>query len=104
MARIGTVGRTGATWSRPARPAGAAAGPVGSVEEIPPVRALVVLDGGRREARATIVSVDRFDGGRACSGFVAHLLVATDPTLRPSRLERTRAAAARYAETARRLA
>ncbi|WP_244537230.1 hypothetical protein [Methylobacterium pseudosasicola] len=48
--------------------------------------------------------MDRFDGGRACSGFVAHLLVATDPTLRPSRLERTRAAAARYAETARRLA
>ncbi|MCJ2123571.1 hypothetical protein [Methylobacterium sp. J-077] len=104
MARIGTVGRTGATWSRPARSAGAAAGPVGSTEAIPPVRALVVLDGGRREARASIVATDRFEGGRASAGFVTHLLVATDPTLRPSRLERTKAAAARYAETARRLA
>ena len=104
MARIGTVGRTGATWTRPARQAGAVTGQVGSVEEIPPVRALVVLDGGRRETRATIVATDRFDGDRASAGFVAHLLVATDPTLRPSRLERTRAAAARYAETARRLA
>jgi len=104
MARIGTVGRTGASWSRTTRQAGAAAGPVGSVEEIPPVRALVVLDGGRREAHASIVATDRFEGGRASAGFVAQLLIASDPTLRPSRLERTRAAAARYAETARRLA
>jgi len=103
MARIGTVGRAGANWtSRPAQSAGAAAG--ATTDSVSPARALVVVDGGRREARATILMPDRFGSGSACSGFVAQLLIASDPTLRPSRLERTKAAAARYAETARRLA
>ncbi|CAM3375600.1 MULTISPECIES: hypothetical protein [Methylobacterium] len=104
MARIGTVGRTGATWSRPAQSVGAAAGAVAATDAVSPARALVVVDGGRREARVTILMPDRFGSGGACAGFVAQLLIATDPTLRPSRLERTKAAAARYAETARRLA
>ncbi|WP_279598221.1 hypothetical protein [Methylobacterium sp. J-026] len=42
--------------------------------------------------------------GRARAGFVAQLLTADDPTLLPSRQERTQMAAARYAEAARRLA
>ena len=104
MARIGRIGRTGAAWSGPARPAAAATGSVASTDAIPPVRALVVLDGGRPEPRAAIFPPDRFGTGGAAAGFVTHLLTASDPTLRPSRLERTRAAAARYAEAARRLA
>jgi len=39
---------------------------------------------------------------RPLSGFLAQLIVSTEPTLRPSRIERTRSAAARYAEAARR--
>ena len=39
---------------------------------------------------------------RPLAGFLAQLIVSVEPTLRPSRGERTRAAAARYAETARR--
>ncbi|MGT2480943.1 hypothetical protein ACU4GR_23825 [Methylobacterium oryzae CBMB20] len=42
--------------------------------------------------------------GRPRAGFIAHLLTADDPTLLPSRLERTRMAAACYAQAARRLA
>ncbi|MDP4002139.1 hypothetical protein [Methylobacterium sp. NEAU K] len=49
-------------------------------------------------------SADRFGTGRPSACFVAQLLIAQDPTLRPSRQERTRIAAALYAETARRLA
>ncbi|MCK2053882.1 MULTISPECIES: hypothetical protein [unclassified Methylobacterium] len=39
---------------------------------------------------------------RPMAGFLAQLIVSTEPTLRPSRIERTRSAAARYAEAARR--
>ncbi|KQP30764.1 hypothetical protein ASF49_12330 [Methylobacterium sp. Leaf104] len=39
---------------------------------------------------------------RPLSGFLAQLIVSAEPTLRPSRIERTRSAAARYAEAARR--
>ena len=39
--------------------------------------------------------------GRPLAGFLAQLIVSADPTLRPSRLDRTQEAAARYAETAR---
>lgn len=39
---------------------------------------------------------------RPLAGFLAQLLVSAEPTLRPSRSERTLSAAARYAETARR--
>ena len=102
MARIGTLGRTGATWSRPARVAGS--GPVASADAIPPVRALVVLDGGRQENRAPILPLDGSGDGRPSAGFVAQLLIANDPTLRPSRPERTRTATSRYAEMARRMA
>ena len=86
MARIGTVGRTGASWSRPARSAGAAGGPAASTDETPPVRALVVLDGGRRETWTTVAAQDPIGAGRPSAGFVAQLLIASDPTLRPSPL------------------
>ena len=104
MARIGTVGRTGKTTGRPAQSVRAGTVPVASTDEIPPVRALVVLDGGRGEERATYVAPIRLGAGRPNAGFVAQLLVTADPTLKPSRQERTRMAAARYGETARRLA
>ena len=39
--------------------------------------------------------------GRPLAGFLAQLIVSADPTLRPSRIDRTQEAAARYAETAR---
>ncbi|MBX9933793.1 MAG: hypothetical protein K2Y56_20115 [Methylobacterium sp.] len=39
--------------------------------------------------------------GRPLAGFLAQLIVSTDPALRPSRGDRTRVAAARYAATAR---
>ncbi|GJD95911.1 hypothetical protein [Methylobacterium iners] len=37
---------------------------------------------------------------RPSAGFLAQLMVSADPNLRPSRRDRTRAAAALYAETA----
>lgn len=104
MARIGTIGRTGAAWSGTAHAATAVGGSVASTDAIPPVRALVVLDGGRQEPRATIIPPDRSGAAGARAGFVTQLLIASDPTLRPSRSERSRSAAARYAEAARRLA
>ena len=39
---------------------------------------------------------------RPLAGFLAQLIVSAEPALRPSRSERTRSAAARYAEVARR--
>ena len=96
MSRIGAVGRVGAAQAGQVRPAAARAdAPVAAP------RALVVLDGGRREETGT---ARRPGSARPCAGFVAQLLVAADPALRPSRLERTRDAAAHYAEAARRLA
>ena len=93
MLRIGAVGRVGAAQARDgaARAGGA----------VPAPRALVVLAGGRREEPH---AARRPGSARPCAGFVAQLLVAADPALRASRLERTRDAAAHYAETARRLA
>ncbi|AWN41028.1 hypothetical protein [Methylobacterium durans] len=41
---------------------------------------------------------------RPLAGFVAQLIVSEDPRLRPSRAERTRCAAAVYADAARRRA
>ncbi|KAB1075813.1 hypothetical protein F6X51_03345 [Methylobacterium planeticum] len=41
---------------------------------------------------------------RPLAGFVAQLIVSADPRLRPSRGERTRAAASLYAQAARRRA
>ena len=95
MARIETVSRIrSAQAGRPADRAETA-------------RALVVVPGGRSEEpqerqapRAGLTGL----GARTTPGFVAQLILSTDPTLRPSRLERTRIAAARYAATARLLA
>jgi hypothetical protein len=42
--------------------------------------------------------------GRPSAGFLAQLMASIDPDLQPSRCDRTRAAAALYAETARRCA
>lgn len=39
--------------------------------------------------------------GRPLASFLAQLIVSADPTLAPSRSDRTQKAAARYAETAR---
>lgn len=102
MGRIETVGRVAAARVVPVRDA--QAGPSkGAAKEAAesPARALVAIDGGRREEPR---SPGRDGVARPGAGFVAQLLVAADPGLRPSRLERTRAAAACYAETARRLA
>ncbi len=94
MERIGAVGRPGVGRIEAVRPVATAA-------EAPASRALVVLDGGRAQGRASAASLR---DGRAEAGFVAQLLVGSDPTLQASRLVRTRQAAASYAEMARRLA
>ncbi|GJD72273.1 hypothetical protein [Methylobacterium goesingense] len=59
---------------------------------------LVVIAGGASGTSAGLRPVPN----RALAGFLAQLIVSAEPTLRPSRGERTRAAAARYAEAARR--
>ncbi|MDP4023530.1 hypothetical protein Q8W71_12905 [Methylobacterium sp. NEAU 140] len=96
MAQIGTHGRIGPAQVSPVRAARPAADRSGD-EPAAASRALTVVEGGRREA-------PRGPDRRAEAGFVAQLLAASDPTLRPSRLERTRRAADLYTETARRLA
>jgi hypothetical protein len=67
-------------------------------------RALVLIDGGQSERTERVASAERPAAGKPRAGFIAHLLTAGDPALLPSRLERTRMAAACYAEAARRLA
>ena len=96
MSRIGAVGRVGAAQDAPAR-----VGAGRADAAVPAQRALVVVAGGRFGEPG---SASHTGSARSCAGFIAQLLVATDPDLRPSRLERTQSAAARYAETARRLA
>ena len=68
-------------------------------------------DGGTLTRRDLVVIAGRDDAAplslrpipaRPMAGFLAHLIVSTEPTLRPSRIELTRSAAARYAEAARR--
>ena len=102
MARIGTVGRVAAARTGPARDARVRQDEGSATEAAEAAgRALVVIEGGRREEPRAF----RLDAvARPGAGFVAQLLVAADPGLRPSRLERTRTAAACYAEAARRLA
>jgi hypothetical protein len=89
MARIGTVGRAEAAQFRTVRAEAAS-------DAIPAGRALVAIDDGQRTRRGLQPRT-----GRPDSGFVAQLLACTDPALRPSRLERTRAAADLYAAAAR---
>lgn len=60
-----------------------------------PSRALV--ETGNPAARET---GRRFVGGRPMAGFLTQVIVGADPALRPSRLDRTRVAAALYAEAA----
>ncbi len=102
MVQIGTVGRVGT-----ARPAGRMA--EAAPRRAEPSRALVALDGGRAEPRPDEPGQDAprrkaHGGTRPLAGFLTQMIVDADPTLRPSRLERTGIAAARYAETARRTA
>ena len=100
MARIGTDSRLGPAQVAPVRGVPHATEP--QAETAPTLgRALVVIDGGRS---GRSVAEARPAAGRARAGFIAQLLTVEDPTLLPSRLARTRKAAARYAETARRLA
>jgi hypothetical protein len=61
-------------------------------------RDLVVIAGRDDSARLSLRPIP----ARPMAGFLAQLIVSTEPTLRPSRIERTRSAAARYAEAARR--
>ena len=96
MSRIGSVGRVGAVQVGQPRVAVAR-----TDAAVPTVQALVVLDGGRRDEPRPAWHAG---AARPCAGFVTQLLVAAETGLRPSRLERTRTAAAHYAETARRLA
>lgn len=104
MVRIGTVSRLGPTQVRSTRRA-----PVPDADASPEaartkVQALALIDGGLSEAPSSTQTAERAAAGRPRAGFIAQLLTADDPTLLPSRLERTRMAAARYAEAARRLA
>jgi hypothetical protein len=104
MVRIGTGDRLGPAQVRPARPTQDAAEHALPESRKPPARALTVIEGGlsgtRRDDEAT---PERPAAGRPRAGFVVQLLTAHDLTLLPSRLERTRIAAASYAESARRL-
>ncbi|MEL6060707.1 MULTISPECIES: hypothetical protein [unclassified Methylobacterium] len=104
MVRVEAGNRLGLAQVRPVRATpGATEG--GRSEAVRPTgRALVVIDGGYPEGRDRAVPAERAAPGTSRAGFIAQLLTAEDPTLLPSRLERTRMATACYAETARRLA
>ena len=111
MVRIETGDRLGPAQVRPARETPQAterAAPGGTAGPSSPgdaaSRALVVIDGGRSERPDRAMPAERLPAGRSRAGFIAQLLTSEDPTLLPSRPERTRMAAARYAEAARRLA
>ena len=109
MVRIETGNRLGPAQVRPAREAPQATersapdGP-GPTRDEGASRALVVIDGGRSERADRAVPAERLTAGRSRGSFIAQLLVSENPTLLPSRPERTRMAAACYAEAARRLA
>ena len=116
MMQIGTIGRVG-TVRATVRPQAPASGPQASrpqsseprasesraseSEVSAPTRALVAIAGGRDEAARDAPAPKARGGTRPLAGFLTQVIVASDPTLRPSRLERTGIAAARYAETAR---
>ncbi len=104
MVRIGTGSRLGPAQVKPVRDVPGAAEAPRQATERPASRALVAIDGGRPEERPRRAGTDEPAVGRPRAGFIAHLLTADDPTLLPSRLERTRMAAACYAQAARRLA
>ena len=67
-------------------------------EAEPARRDLVVIPGGATAGSTGLRPVPE----RPLAGFLAQLIVSAEPTLRPSRRERTRSAAARYAEAGRR--
>ena len=96
MMQIGTIGRVG-TVRATVRPQA----PEPAPRDAAPVRALVAIAGGRAEAPQDAQTPKARGGTRPLAGFLTQMIVASDPTLRPSRLERTGIAAARYAETAR---
>ena len=104
MVRIGTVSRLDPVQPRPGRRAPDVMSGTDAEPGQPPARALTIIDGGQPDGRQEALRAERAATGRPRAGFVAQLLTADDPTLQPSRLERTRMAAARYAEAARRLA
>ncbi|MCJ2017287.1 MULTISPECIES: hypothetical protein [unclassified Methylobacterium] len=104
MVRVEAGNRLGPAQVRPVRAAPGATEGVRSETTRPVGRSLVVIDGGRPEGRERAVPVERTALGQSRAGFITQLLTADDPTLHPSRLERTRMAAACYAEAARRLA
>jgi hypothetical protein len=101
MVRIGTGSRPGPAQVRPAPGVSAPDDPKPAQ---PTARALVAIVGGGSERDGGSGSARRAAAGQARAGFLAQLIVADDPTLRPSRRERSRMAAACYAEAARRLA
>ncbi|MCJ2067596.1 hypothetical protein MKK75_02055 [Methylobacterium sp. J-030] len=104
MVRVEAGNRLGPAQVRPVRAAPGVTEDARSETVRPAGRALVVIDGGRPEGRDRAVAAERAVPGKSRAGFIAQLLTADDPTLLPSRLERTRMAAACYAEAARRLA
>jgi hypothetical protein len=109
MVRIGTGTRPAAGQAGGVRaPADVAevSGTTGSASRdgVPRDRALLVLDGESAQARDSTRRTERSAAGRPRAGFIAQLLATGDPTLLPSRLERTRRAAALYDAAAQRLA
>ena len=107
MMQIGTIGRVGTVRAtvRPLAPGyepqKAAESQASAPKVSAPTRALVAIAGGRDEAAQDAPTPKARGGTRPLAGFLTQVIVASDPTLRPSRLERTGIAAARYAETAR---
>ncbi|MBE7203294.1 MAG: hypothetical protein INR70_36610 [Parafilimonas terrae] len=104
MVRVEAGDRLGLAQVRPVRATRGATEGARAETVRPTGRALVVIDGGRPEGRERAVPAERAVPGKSRAGFIAQLLTADDPTLLPSRLERTRMAAACYAQAARRLA
>ncbi len=104
MMRVGTSDRLGPAQAGPVRATPGATERAPAEAAGPSGRALIVIEGGRPQERGRPAQATGTAVGRASAGFVAQLLTADDPTLLPSRLERTQMAAARYAEAARRLA
>ena len=104
MVRVEAGNRLGPAQVRPVRAAPGTTESARSETTRPAGRSLVVIDGGHPEGRERAEPAERAAPGQSRAGFITQLLTADDPTLCPSRLERTRMAAACYAEAARRLA
>ena len=103
MVRVGTGDRLGPAQVRPVRPEQSATEASRAEPAARPSgRALVVIAEKCPEEPGLVAHAMGAVAGGARAGFLTQLLTAGDPTLLPTRLERTQMAAACYAEAARR--